>query len=221
MKLPLTLIVGLLFAPAAAADEPPALNPFGKATAVREDAVPGYCELSDGSLHIGQVYLTRDTRLKIYDEKVERQREVPLSAVRRIDGIVQKEWLEKEWRFKENANDEKVYTGRSYPAREYVHEITLQDGRTIRGPLSAIVYVQAPGGGQAERFLLHKRDKGAVGGDLKSLIYVRSVELGDAAVAAANQKQKETKTGPRGVGQGAARDADPSARGSPPRKPPR
>jgi len=178
------------------ADEPPALNPFGKSPNVRDDALAGYCELSDGTLHVGGIYLTRDSRLKIYDEALERQREIPLSAVRRIEGLVHKEWLEKEWRFRENANDEKVYTGRNYPSREYVHEITLLDGRKVRGPLSAIVYVQPDGQGQAERFLLHKRDKGPVGADLKSLTYVRVVELGDEAVAAARQRQKEAKSAP-------------------------
>ena len=91
----------------------------------REDAVPGYVELSDGSIHPGMIYLTRDKRLQIYDEKLQRQREVPLQAVKQIDCSVKREWMEKEWRFKETTSDEKIYTGRSYPAREYLHTITL------------------------------------------------------------------------------------------------
>ena len=128
-------------------------NPFRRRTAghqslrpapaQREDAVPGYVELSDGKICAGQVYLTRDARLKINDEKLQRQREVPLSAVKQIDCKVKKEWMEKEWKFKELAKDEKMYTGRSYPSREYVHTITLNDGRTITGELSGIVYVAA------------------------------------------------------------------------------
>ena len=52
------------------AAEPPALNPFGSAAAEqRDDAVPGCLELSDGSLRPGLIYLTRDKRLKIYDEQ--------------------------------------------------------------------------------------------------------------------------------------------------------
>ena len=112
--------------------------------AQREDAVPGYVELSDGKICRGQVYLTRDAKLKIYDEKLQRQREVPLSAVKQIDCKVKKEWMEKEWKFKELAKDEKMFTGRTYPSREYVHTITLTDGRTITGELSAIVYVEPP-----------------------------------------------------------------------------
>ena len=68
----------------ACAAEPPTINPFGPAPAEREsrrdDAVPGCIELSDGSLHAGLIYLTRDKRLKIYDEKLERQREISASG---------------------------------------------------------------------------------------------------------------------------------------------
>lgn len=180
-------------------DEPPPLNPFKRPAAsppvARDDAVPGYVELSDGSLHLGSLYLTRDTRLKVYDGQLQRQREIPLSAIRRIDAVVQNEWLEKEWRFRENANNEKVFTGRSYPVREYSHDITLQDGRVVRGPLSAIVYVQPDSEGKAERHLLHKRDKGPVGAELKSLIYVKTIELGAAAATAA--RQRSTSPAPR------------------------
>ena len=38
-----------------AADEPPVINPFGPAPTQREDAVPGYVELSDGKICAGQV----------------------------------------------------------------------------------------------------------------------------------------------------------------------
>jgi hypothetical protein len=159
------------------AEEP--VNPFGPAATAtpRDDARSGWVELSDGTRHAGQVFLTRETRLRVYDTKAGKFREVPLTAVSRITCKVDREWLEREWRFKENANDEKYYTGRTYPAREYTHVITLKDGRTIQGPLSAIVYVQDEGNPRPERFLLHKRDKGAIGMPLAGLVYVRTVEL--------------------------------------------
>ena len=164
--------------------EPPAVNPFGPRDKARPDALPGYLELSDGSVHPGRIYLTRDARLKIFDEDQKRTRDVPLDAVKRIDAKVKREWMEREWRFKENANDEKVYTGRSYPSREYLHTITLHDGRTIRGPLSTIIYVQPdnPAESDPKKFLLHERDKGPPGTELKSLSYVRVIELGDKAL---------------------------------------
>lgn len=125
--------------PRAATQEPP--NPFGTVQTVREDARAGRLELSDGRKISGQVYLTRGQMLRIYDGQLERLREVPLRVVSRIECQVEKEWDEREWRFRENANDAKVYTGRTYPARIYRHTITLQGGASITGPLSALVYV--------------------------------------------------------------------------------
>ncbi len=176
-------IVGLaamLVGGVSVADEPPAINPFGNRPRVREDSVPGYIEMSDGTVYPGHIYLTRDMRLKIYDGKLKRQREVPLDKIKAIECEVDREWMEKEWRFRENANDQKVYTGRQYPARVYLHTIVLKDGRKIRGPMSGIIYVQQEGKA-ARRFLLHKRQKGSVGQKLKSLVYVRSVQLGPEA----------------------------------------
>ncbi len=180
------------------AQDPPALNPFGGSTAnQRDDAIPGYLELSDGTIHPGQVYLTRDARLKLYDETVKQQREIPLRAVRRIDCKVLWERDEKEWRFKENAADEKYYTGRTYPAREYAYKVTLQNGKTIEGPLATIVYVQAENTEDTERFILHKRDKGDPGETLKSLLYVRTIQLGAKALEEGKQKAKGTTKGAR------------------------
>jgi hypothetical protein len=173
--------MGLIMPWLAARGDPPELNPFGPGAgaAERKDAVPGYIELSDGTVRVGRIYLTREARLRIFDARTERQRDVPLQAVRRLECTVQREWLEPEWRFKENANDEKIFTARSYPAREYLHTITLSDGRTLAGPLSALMYLAPENGGEPEKYLLHKRDKGPIGTTLPSLVYVRSVRLGD------------------------------------------
>lgn len=188
---------GFLTVAAAAmqAEEPPALNPFGPGpTQVeRDDVYPGYIEMSDGTVYAGDLFLTRDIRLKVYDKAMQRQREIPLRAIKQIECKVKKEWMEKEWRFKELALDEKYYTGREYPAREYEHVITLHDDRTITGDVSGIVYLKQkadydpakPGlyrpEVKQEQFVLHKRDKGEPGTDLKSLKYIRRIELGDDA----------------------------------------
>jgi hypothetical protein len=138
--------------------------------------------------------------LQVYDEKLERNREVPLEAVKQVDCIVKREWMEKEWKFRETTSDEKMFTGRTYPSREYTHRITLRDGRTIAGPLSAIIYVQ-PAAASADakdaaapaktpetrQFILHKRDKGEPGTDLQSLVYVRCIKLGKEALGRAEK----------------------------------
>ncbi len=191
-------LILLLALPAARGQqsEPPALNPFGsraeREDQNREDAVPGFVETSDGQVHPGQVMLTRDARLKIFDEQQKKHREIPLKEIKRIDCTVQKEWVEEEWRFKENASDEKFFTGRTYPSREYTHKITLQNGQKIEGTLSGIVYVRADPAAEPERYLLHKRDKGNPGTDLKSLVHVRSIQLGAKALEEGKRKAAGT-----------------------------
>lgn len=181
------------------AADPPTINPFGPKPTVREDALPGYVEMSDGRVHVGQIYLTRDKRLEIHDRQLQRQREVPLRAVEQIECRIVREWIEKEWKFEEPGNPRKIYSGRTYPVREYLHRITLHDGRTITGPLSALVYIQpsvstpqSSGSNRtqtkAERFLLNKRSKGAFGEKLESLIYVKLIKLGEEALAEGKKK---------------------------------
>jgi len=68
------------------------------------------------------------------------------------------------------------------------------------GPLAAILYVQADAPkadasasrteAQAERVYLRKRDKGKVDTELKSLVYVRRIRLGEEALEEARRKAK-------------------------------
>ncbi len=169
-------------------EEPP--NPFGQVRPQRTDAVTGFIELSDGTKIHGKIYLTRGHYLHIYDPKKQRFRDVPLQAVKQVRCIVEKEWMEKEWRFKENANNQKVYTGRQYPVRKYVHEIELKRGGKIRGPLAGPVYIVPDSSKSTQsahptapsrplRFLLHKRQKGKIGESLKQLVYVKRIVVED------------------------------------------
>ena len=48
------LFAGGLLAQRILADEPPVINPFGPGRTQREDAVPGYVELSDGKVCRGR-----------------------------------------------------------------------------------------------------------------------------------------------------------------------
>lgn len=186
--------VALWLVSSVSADDPP--NPFGDTRVQRTDAVEGAIHLSDGTVIRGEIYLTRGHNLRIYDESREQNRDVPLRVVSEVTCNIEREWLEREWRFKENGNDEKIYTGRTYPVRLYTHEIRLTRGDVISGPISAVVYI-APRGDSAEagidsagvkteqpspqRFLLHKRDKGDPGEELADLVYVERIVLGDAA----------------------------------------
>ena len=86
----------------AAADEPATISPFGPVKHEREDAIPGYLEMSDGTVFPGNIYMTRDKRLKLAQEN-DKQREIPLRMVTQIECKVVKEWIEREWKFKELA----------------------------------------------------------------------------------------------------------------------
>ena len=177
-----------------AAADPPASNSFAKnaaATGERDEAVPGYLELSDGTIRYGRLYLTRDKRLTVRDARAEpgeRQREFPLQVVRLIECTVKKEWIEKQWRVKPDAPNQRLYTGKSFPSRVYEHTITLRDGHKIQGDLSGIVYVVPEQGADPERYLLHKSQKGDLGQSLKQLVYVKTVKLGDEAFKEGKRK---------------------------------
>ncbi|MFO0910119.1 MAG: hypothetical protein U0794_17545 [Isosphaeraceae bacterium] len=204
VALGLTIVIEITAIGSSSDDEPEGLNPFETpAQAVRDESVPGYVELSSGQVVTGQVALKKGAGLRILDRREQRLREIPLRAVRRVECSIARAWMEREWRFQENASDRKVYTGRSYPVREYVHTLTLVDGTSFRGDLSALIHVEAdpapagPRGKAAEplRFVLHQRDKGSVGSNLASLIYVRAVVLGKAALE--EGRSRNARAGPR------------------------
>lgn len=177
----LPVSVALAIATLTSAQDPPALNPFGASNPVRDDALPGYVEMSDGAIYVGQIHTTRDARLRLFDEASGRRREIPLRSIQRIDCSVAKEWMEKEWRFREGANAEKVYTGRAYPVQQYRHQITLQDGRSISGDLSCPMYIRDYFTDRTKQVILHKRHKGPMDTKASTVIYVRAVTLGEKA----------------------------------------
>ena len=176
----------------------PAANPFGERADVgaRKDAVPGYIELSSGAKVPGRICTTRAKRLKIYNLKGKVYEYVPVPACKRMEAVVEWERDDKEWRFKEAGTPEKVYTGRSYPVRSLAWRLTLRNDHEIVGHiLGQPVFVQE--GGKAERYILHQRDKGAMGGNLADLVYIRRIVLGQDAYeeAVAEAKAKAEAAG--------------------------
>jgi hypothetical protein len=185
-------------------------NPFGAEGGVsgRKDAVPGYVELSTGLKIPSRIFTTRGKRLKIYNLKRETYEYVPVPALTKMEAVVEWERVDREWRFKEAGNPEKVYTGRSYAARQLAWKLTLRNGHQIMGHvLGQPLYAEH--NGRVERFILHKRDKGPMGSELKDLPYVKSVEFGADAY---NQAVDELKA----KAEAAAGKGGP---GAPPREP--
>lgn len=188
------------------ADEPPALaNPLSRRenSDVREDTMPGYVEMSNGEVFPGLLYITRDKRLEIYDVELKRQRTIPIHKIAKIECNVEKEWMEEIWRFKELASDEKLYTGKFYPCRVFTYTLTFDDGRTLEGPMSGLIYVQPLEEGEdvsvghvperdSKRLYFNKRqsEKTDVGKKLEDIHYTKLVKIGDEALAEGIQKAK-------------------------------
>jgi len=216
----LPIFVVLLFSAvfAISAEEPPALkNPLSRReSSVREDTMPGYIEMSNGEIFPGLLYITRDKRLEVYDVELKRQRTIPIEKIATIEVNVEKEWMEKEYRFKELASNEKMYTGKDYPCRIFTYTLTFDDGRELEGPMSGIIFVQALEEGEdvsvghipdrdSPRFYFHKRDSepANVGKKLADIHYVKFVKIGDDALeeglkkaAAIGNSKKNAKTPP-------------------------
>jgi len=181
-------------APASPAPASPApASPFAAGTESfeRKDAVPGTVHLSDGRLIAGRIYTTRAKRLRIYNLKRRRYEEIPVPALRRIEALVEWERMDRPWRFKEAGNPEKIYTGPPYPVRRLAWRLTLRNGHVIEGHiLGQPLYVAHDG--QAERFILHARQKGPPGTTLEDLVHVRRA---DFAPEATEQRAEAGKGG--------------------------
>jgi len=157
-------------------------SPFGtgKGTGARKDAVPGYVELSSGLKMPGRIFTTRAKRLKVYNIEKEIYEYVPVPALKRIEAVVVWEREQRQWRFKEAGSTEKVYTGKTYPARMLSYRLTLRNDHRITGDvLGQPLYIAREE--RTDRFVLHKRRKGAVGESLEDLVYIRAVVFGRKA----------------------------------------
>ena len=156
------------------ADEQPA-NPFGERNTDRPDAVAGKLTLSNDRELTGLLTLTRNKKLHFTHREKKKRLFFDLAEIETIACRVIVERMEPEWRWKENANDEKVYTGRHYPVRELETVLCLKDGRELVGDCTALVYLHTENG--ASRFIIHKRQKGKVGQKLEDLVYVKLVDF--------------------------------------------
>jgi hypothetical protein len=91
---------------------------------------------------------------------------------------VESEKVEKEWRFKEAGNDEKLYTGRTYVDRKLRTTVTLADGKTrIAGQVKGTVLYVETREGEKRKFFLYHDQSGAVGQTAEQVVYIKSVVL--------------------------------------------
>jgi len=154
-------------------DEAPTTSPFARPS--DSQLRPGTITLSDGRVIQGSIATTRDKPVRVWDETAGKYHDVPLSLVRNFEATVTWEREEREWQFKESGSDIKVYTGRTYPARETAYIVTLVNGQQIRGTVTLPLTITGDAG--SSRHFLHKRAKGEPGQTLKDLVYVRRVDF--------------------------------------------
>lgn len=131
--------------------------------------------LSDGKTLRGRASTTVNRPLRIWDPAVKDYRDIPFALIKSADARVLWERDEREWTFKESGSDVKIYSGRTYPARELEYVITLVNGETITGGIVAPLHVEIDGA--TKTFVLHKRDKGPIGQKLADLVYLQRLEF--------------------------------------------
>jgi hypothetical protein len=112
-----------------AASQPAPGSPFRKKREfLREDALPGVIELSDGRQLPGGLYTTRERPWIVWSEPTKSWRRIPFINVLSITAVVAEERMELRWRWKGMGEPERVYTGTSYPFRRFRWRFRLLDG---------------------------------------------------------------------------------------------
>jgi hypothetical protein len=161
------------------AERPP--SPFGPPGLEREDAIPGYVELSNGELAVGRIYTTRDKALRLYVRDLKRFLPIPLRSLKTIAGHLEWGREEPEWRWREMGSDDKLYSGRSYPVLKAYYTFTLLDGRAYTGDCQTQpLYVATRT--ETTRFILWQRHKGELGQTLADLRYIKAAHFGEQAM---------------------------------------
>ena len=136
----------------------------------------GVLTLSDGTIVKGKIATTVDKPIRVWVEKEKDYEDVPMAMLDSAEVKMVWERDEKEWNFKESGSDIKVYSGRTYPARQVQYKFTLNDGTTIEGDVVAPLYVTTDDG-KTKTYVLYKRDKGEIGQTLAQRPYVKSVSF--------------------------------------------
>ncbi len=142
-----------------------------------DDGRAAVITLNDGKTVTGQASTTADKPVRIWDATIKDYRDIPFALIKSATAIVNWERDEPEWQFKESGSDVKVFTGRTYPARETQYEFILINGDKITGDVAAPIYLET--GDKTKTYVLHKRDKGELGQKLTDLVYVKKIEFRD------------------------------------------
>jgi hypothetical protein len=178
----------------------------GAKKSARENApVSATVTWSDGRRETGKLSFTPGVPLTVYDLEGKEWVDVELADLAGLVAVPREEKIDREWRWKDYGNDEKVYTGRERPRRWLDHDLALKDGEKMKVHVKGtVVYfdtVPEPGkpkkpkAGVASaepdaklkqkakpvrrRLIIRQYDRGNWGDTLKSLVYVKSIVVGE------------------------------------------
>jgi hypothetical protein len=152
------------------------------AASLREDALPGAIELSDGFVLGGFLYTTRDSPFVVYLEQEKVYRRIPPIAVLSITAIIKDQTVEPQWRWKEMGAPERVYTGRQQPVRRLEWKFRLIDGSTVTGIVKSQPIWIEQDGKKLGPFILQERSQGSEGTNPADLGYIRKVVISRQAM---------------------------------------
>ena len=140
------------------------------------DAREGVIKPSKGEKIEGRIFMTRGKLLRVWDPVQQCYRDFTLKKLSRLTINVKQQRIEREWRFKEEGNAEKVYTGRIYPRLDFTMTLTLSDGKRLDCtiPRGQPIYVQ-PAEGKKKRFIIQPYLKGEPGQTPGDLVYLKEV----------------------------------------------
>ena len=183
--------------PASSGESAPAATQDDRPGPLREDALPGAVEFSDGRRIAGWMYTTREKNWEVYVDAERRWRQVPFITALGITAVVAEEKIEQDWRWKEMGVPERVYTGKEYPTRRLKWSFHLIDDSTLTGDVKGQPLWIEHDGRKEGPFILHERSKGDMGQTLGDLVYVKRIivsrRLMDAVAA-----EMDNQSAPRG-----------------------
>ncbi len=160
--LPILVLVSLFVTPIQAEDD---------------GRVPGRITLSDGTVHEGVIRTTRGKPLRLVEAETGRRLDFQPAEIHSIRVFIESEEQYQVWRWVEDGSREKVFTGESYPKRQYETLVTLKTGQIHLGHLVAVLYVYVEGRAKPKKLFLKQKEQGEIGETLKDIVYVESVEF--------------------------------------------
>jgi hypothetical protein len=180
-----------------------------KKPAAENAPVPATVTWSDGRRETGKLSFTPGVPLTVYDLEGKEWVDVELSDLAGLEAVPRAEKMDREWRWKDYGDDEKVYTGRERPRRWLDHAILLKDFEVMKVHVKGTVMYfdtipeQAkPEKGKAKagaakpdgkpkpdakpvrrRLIIRQYDRGDWGDTLDSLVYVKRIGVGEPDAA--------------------------------------